>query len=801
MTTRLRFRYCPLLCTLLGFLTFCSPFVQGADEKATSNDLAGALQTLDPRVYPATGDKAKELPRILWRDTQARMHAANERETAAWQELKSRADWEKYRDARVRLLRDSLGEFPAQPKDLKVRVTHTLEGDGFRVENLVFESRPGLLVTANLYQPAKPGKGMPGILIIHSHHAPKVQGELRDMGMTWARQGCVVLVMDQVGHGERRQHPFRTEKDYPATFRPSRQDYYFRYNTAAQLHVTGESLMGWMVWDVMRGVDLLLARPGVDKDRILLLGAVAGGGDPAGVTAALDPRIAAVVPFNFGGPQPENYPLPENAEPGFNWFGDGYWESTRCLRLSARDGFSHFLIVGATAPRRLSYAHEFTWQRERDPAWARLQKVYQWYDRPDHLAFVAGKGTVKGTGPENSHCNNIGPLHRSQIYPSFKTWFDLPIPEEYTKRPPPEDLLCLTPEALKDGQPKSVHELAADLAAKQLAASRQRRAELKPEERRTQTRQTWTRLLGDVEPKVKVTVAERQVKEEGKITVERTALEVEPGMVVPLLLLRPMQKSGGKPAVVIGLAQEGKAGFLKHRSAALAELLDAGVVVCLPDLRGCGETKPGDGRGSRSSATSVSATEWMLGQTLLGSRLRDLRSVMQYLRGRDDLDAKRLALWGDSFAPVNAPDANLAVPLDAEKFPAVAEPAGGLLALLGALFEEDVRAVSVHGSLAGYASLLQSPFLYVPHDALVAGVLRESDVCDLAGEVAPRPLQLDGLVDGLNRKVSAEALATTYEPTRLAYRAADAAKRLQLESEETGKESATRWLIKQLKAE
>ena len=123
---------------------------------------------------------------------------------------------------------------------------------------------------------------MPGILISHSHHNPKTQGELQDMGMTWARQGCLVLVMDHLGHGERRQHPFRTEADYPRPFRAGRQDYYFRYNTGVQLQLVGESLMGWMVWDLMRGLDLLLARPGIDKDRIILLGCGRRGRRPGG---------------------------------------------------------------------------------------------------------------------------------------------------------------------------------------------------------------------------------------------------------------------------------------------------------------------------------------------------------------------------------------------------------------------------------------------------------------------------------------------------------------------------------------
>src|SRR5205807_8380922 len=222
------------------------------------------------------------------------------------------------------------------------------------------------------------------------------------------RLGCVVLVMDQLGHGERRQHPFVDAKSFPKSFRVGRQDYYFRGTVGLQLYLAGESLIGWMVNDLMRGVDVLLARPGVDKDKIILLGAVAGGGDPAAVTAALDSRIAAVVPFNFGGPQPETvYPLPPDAESRFNYAGSGSWESTRNLRLSARDGFLPWLIVGGVAPRKLVYGHEFSWDKEHDPVWQRLQTIYGFYDAQENLAAAHGKGLLSGQPPEASHCNTI----------------------------------------------------------------------------------------------------------------------------------------------------------------------------------------------------------------------------------------------------------------------------------------------------------------------------------------------------------------------------------------------------------
>jgi cephalosporin-C deacetylase-like acetyl esterase len=784
--------YCRTLCISLLLFTVT---LSRADE---STDLADRLRKLDTNVLATDADKAKELARTLSVDTRRRLDEANQRETDAWRAIKTRAEWERYRDDRIKALRASLGTTPPIPSKIKTHVTGNLKGEGYEIDNIVYESRPGLWVTANMYRPATAGKKMPGILIIHSHHNPKTQGELQDMGVTWARQGCVVLVPDQIGHGERRQHPFVDEKSYPKAYRVSRQDYYFRYNLGIQLSLVGDSLIGWMAWDMMRGVDVLLARPGVDPKRIALLGSVAAGGDSAAVTAALDPRIAVVAPFNFGGPQPETrYPLPKDAERTMNFAGSGSWESTRNLPRSVADGFLPWVIVGAAAPRGLIYAHEFAWDREHDPVWTRLGKIYSFYEAADHLASCNGRGAVTGKPPEATHCNNIGPEHRKGIYPAFKKWLDLPIPEkDANDRHTARELACLAPEIVKEIKPRTLIELAAEKADERLTVVRRQLAEKALAERRRRLSTEWSKLLHPVQKESRDKF--RSVAEEnlGRIRLVRLSAEVERGVPIPALLLLP---SGKRPPVVVGIAQEGKQRFLKERGRAIAELLRQNVAVCLVDVRGTGETRTGSGRGRQTSDTSLSATEQMLGGTLLGARLRDLRAVVKYLQKRDDIDGSRLALWGESFAPVNAADRDLAAPLDAPDLPEQSEPLGALLATFGALENDHVKAVVARGGLVSYRSLLDSPFCYVPHDAVVPGALTTGDLPDILAALAPRALRIEGAVDGLNRRVPGKRLTTSLEPVRKAYAGEKAEGRLFSTVEYDSEEKLAAWLVDALK--
>ncbi len=704
-------------------------------------DLAKALQNAaDLRVFAADSAEMKahhgELKRL--RDK------VNQDDRAAWNKITTKAEWEAFRDRRIAELRKLLGPWHKGPNpNPKSLVTKKIEGDGFVIENVVYEGHRGYFVTANLYSPAKRGGAMPGFVIVHSHHNAKTQGELQDMGINWAKRGCLVLIPDMLGHGERRQHPFTDAKSYPEPFKVGRQDYYFRYNVNLQLSVVDETLIGWMASDLMNGVSLLLNKPGVDAKKIILLGSVAGGGDPAAVTAALDSRITAVAPFNFGGPQPETkYPLPDDAETSFNYFGSGYWESTRNLVRSGSGGYLPWVIVGAVAPRGLIYGHEFAWDRERDPVWKRLEKIYGFYDAKDKLSFATGRGGLSGRPPEATHCDNIGPEHRKPMYPTLQKWFGIAPPEtENAKRYPGSDLVCLNDEARKQFDVKPLH----DFLANGKTAAR----ESIFDNPRWQADAVESKLLVD------------EVKD--GVTWQRFMVvsKNDPLAAIPVLWLKPAKAQAKE--VVVAFALEGKASFLMHHAETISLLLKNGVSVCLPDLRGTGELRlSGAGRGRTSESTSISATLAMHGRAVCGQQFFDLQCVLAMIAKHD---YRKAALWGESFAaPTNERDS----PHDVAKPPRLGEPGAALLALYSARGLSALKpcAVCARGSITHTDALLESPFLHLPHDAIA--MIRLAGLEEFGGGYQPArgvALLLEGCIDGLNRRYSQQDIGQEF--TRL----------------------------------
>jgi dienelactone hydrolase len=759
-------RYLLISCVWFGVL--CNITVSGDREEVQE-----ALRQLAADVYPEKSAEGQGLRSAWPRWLAEQLQQANRRSSQEWQRIQSLEEWEAFRREKLHRLRQALGIPEAPPRPSRIVVTGSISGEGYRIEKLLYESRPGLWISANLYLPQRREGQSAGLLLVHSHHTPKWHGELQDMGIVWAKTGAAVLVPDLLGHGERRIHPFVDEKSFPGPFRPGRQDYYFRYNLALQLYLLGETLMGWMVHELRCGVSVLLEHAGADANRVGILGSVAGGGDVAAVTAAVDERIKAAVIFNFGGPEPEDpYPLPKDAEESFPYAGSGSWESTRNLIRSAHDGFLPWVIVGSIAPRGLCYAHEFSWDRQRDPVWKRLQRIWGWYGAEKHLRSAQGRGLLTGKPPESTHCTHIGAVHRQAgVYQALEAWFGLKPPEsENTQRYSVAELTCWTAQARQTLQPLPWEQWLPRYAAVQ----EPRQPTDKPLPKAESLWQSWCQRHKQPVSTVPTSQVVRQQQWPGGVA-HWVLLRNLDGMPIPVLFLSPPQADWRGHCVLV-VCSQGKASFLKEKAAGVARLLERGIAVCLVDVRDCGETATSRTPGRTSASTSHAATALMLGMTVEELRLFDLLAVYRWLRQAASTDLRlnckigRLALWGENLTPFNPSNSSVAVPWDAPQLPAFADPSGPRLALLLSGVCSDIEAVYAAGDLATYRSMLESPFVYLPLAAIRPGLLQMEpegtgrDTPALARRSQARVLRLEALVNSRNQAYRQKELDRLFAP-------------------------------------
>ncbi|MBX3746603.1 MAG: prolyl oligopeptidase family serine peptidase [Verrucomicrobiae bacterium] len=250
-------------------------------------------------------------------------------------------------------------------------VTGVLEGDGYRVENLHFQSRPGLYVTANLYRPPAiaPGERLPAILYVCGHSHRGRDGNkvaYQSHGIWFARHGYVCLVLDSLQLGEIASH-------HHGTYRLNRWWWVSRGYTPA----------GVEAWNGIRGIDYLVSRPDVDPARIGVTG-ISGGGAATFWIAAADPRVAAAAPVS-GMADLESYLA--------NRVINGHCD---CMFLHNTFQWPWTRIASLVAPRPLLFVNS-----DRDPIFPmdandrviqRLERIYAAYGAGDRVDAVVSLG-------------------------------------------------------------------------------------------------------------------------------------------------------------------------------------------------------------------------------------------------------------------------------------------------------------------------------------------------------------------------------------------------------------------------
>ena len=524
----------------------------------------------------------------------------------------TREEWEtRRREIRVRL-QQAFGSFPQKACPLEPKVLGVLERDGYRIERLIFQTMPGVWMTASAYVPDKPGKH-PALMAVHGHwRGARLDPVVQKRCIGPAKLGYFVLAVDAFGAGERGLSKKLGE--------------YHGEMIAATLLPTGMTLAGLQVYENTRAVDCLLTRPEVDGTKIAITGA-SGGGNQTMYAGAWDDRLGAVVPVCSVG----NY--------------QAYLGAACCmcevvpgaLRFTEEGG-----ILGLTAPRGLMVinatkdAVQFSIP-EAKKSLAFASNVYKLYDRPDH---------VRHTTFDWQH--DYSQAMREALY----GWLEKnlkgkgdgsPIPDPPMKPEDPESLRCF-PGDTRPAEWVTIPKFAAAEGERLLAM---RKVPNNADAWRAESTKMRQALIAKVlggDPKG----ALEEPSSEGKPPTIR--FQPEPGIWLQTTPRAGVMGQDSSLAIVLDLEGEQKAAESKIAKA----LQEAGWNVRTVDLRATGALAwPGDKVGGAPDHNTAQWGLW-IGRPLLGQWALDVRRLLDAVKQVEGKLPDRIAVVGQGPAGIVA---------------------------------------------------------------------------------------------------------------------------------------------------
>lgn len=309
----------PQLVRLLLVLSALTPMLCRATAAAQPPPQApAATQTPQTQAPPAYSDHAHVM---VYLDAAGRQHPVATAE-----------DWAVRRGHILAGMQQAMGPLPDRTNlpPLDVKVTDTAAGDGYTRLTLSFAAEPGDRVPAHLYLPTNrpANRRLPAMLALHPT-SPLGKGVVagestlpnRGYAVELAQRGYVVLAPDYPSFGEYKDYDFNADR-----------------------YVSG-TMKG--IFNHMRCVDLLQARPEVDPQRIGVIGHSLGGHN-AMFVAVFDTRIKVIV-SSCGWTPFHDYYHGKIA----GWTSDRYMPRLRDVYQLDPDRvpFDFYEVVAALAPR------------------------------------------------------------------------------------------------------------------------------------------------------------------------------------------------------------------------------------------------------------------------------------------------------------------------------------------------------------------------------------------------------------------------------------------------------------------
>jgi len=584
---------------------------------------------------------------------------------------------------------------------LNPRVTGAVERPGYRIEKVIFESRPQLYVTANLYLPAAPGRH-PAILgpLGHSTNG-KAWASYQKLFSNLARKGYVVLAYDPFGQGERIEYPgVRAGQSALGPGGTIEHEHAGR-----RLILLGANFGLFRAWDGIRGIDFLLTRAEVDPDRIGCCGQ-SGGGTMTQFLAALDSRIRVAVVSEGN---TENLAHGDDEPPG------SADDAEQNIVPALSHGIDRADLLYAFAPKPLLIAvtlHDAGHTYSPEYVASSLDLVEE-YKRAYRLLAADDRLSLQLTTAQHGYVYEL----RRSTYAWFNRWFEMKNAndEEPSQAVETDETLFVTPTGFVT---TSFGGETALSLTRQMAAAIRTPAAGPADEMRKRIRG----VLGIEMPRGEGLASRvlATIRKPG-YRAEQIEFTSEHEIRIPGWLLTPDGAGPSTPTVLhIGEA----AAWSSAAEDGIAERLctKGGCRVATIDLRGrgdCAIAYPPRGRFYfPERITDEAYLTWftlMLGKPLLGGQVYDSLRALDYLR--------------------SLPDAGGGIVV-------VGEGPHGVIALYAAALDNRVRGVALLRTVTDYRSLAIADRYRQPFGIYAYGLLREFDLPDVASVVGPRPVLL-----------------------------------------------------------
>ena len=519
--------------------------------------------------------------------------------------LKSKEDWEQ-RQAEVRLKLDEIiGEFP-EKTPLNAKVTGLLKGDGFRVEKVIYESQPGLHVTAALFIPDGLEKKSPAIIYCSGHTFESFRSKVYQHAIiNYVKKGFVVLAFDPVSQGERLQYLHKKGKKSLYNT-PTKEHSY----AGGQCFINGQSMAKYMIWDGIRSIDYLVSRVEVDSTRIGITGR-SGGGTQSAYISAYDDRILASAPENYV--TSFQYLLesigPQDAEqnlPGL---------------LKKRLDFADLLEVRAPKPTLIvsTLSDFFSIQGARE-TYEEVKKVYGIYGVEGNIQMIEDEG-----GHESTLKN------RERTYAFF---------QKHLKHPGDSSDLDVTIFSKKDLRVTETGQVLTEFNAETIFSLNKQVAIKNAENKELVRDSSLTNHDSISKSVIQITGFENIIIDDDYIfsgtdtyenlTIEKYLIKGNNSRNIPLVVVMPDSIRLNKAILILN--PEGKS--KEMRSGLSVYFARKGYHVIIPDITGSGELAPDDKKGD-SYIEHSSYNKWyagiLTGKSIVGLRMEDIDKVCAFV--------------------------------------------------------------------------------------------------------------------------------------------------------------------------